>query len=166
MSLSETEVRPYLVQLDRLANNAAYTAQIYYEATKRLDALARRLVFLPSCASALAAFAVALGAYRWIGGISALASVMVATASYLGVDRKASAFRRTAGQMTALRHGISLVRDLATQEESLTTLDARTRQLSEEYREIVTSAEPTSNQDYETADARIKQGVLDDRPAS
>ncbi len=130
MSLTAVQVDPYLKELGRLQREALYSAQTYYEASKRLDALARRLVFLPSCASAVAAFAVAVGAWRWVGGVSALASVMVATATYVGVDRKGASYKRTANQMTALRHKVALAVNLARSEPSVDALAERTRVLA------------------------------------
>lgn len=160
MLLSEAQVRPYALQLEKVRSEALYSAQTYYEACKRLDSAARRLIFLPSCASAIAGFAVAIGAYRWIGGISALASVMVATASYIGVDRKAASYRRTAGQMTALRHRAALELDLA-REGTLEQLEQRTREASRDYQELVTTAEPTSNKDFALARKRIADGFFE-----
>ena len=160
MPLTEAQMRPYAVQLEKVRNEALYSAQTYYEASKRLDAAARRLIFLPSCASAIAGFAVAVGAFRWVGGISALASVMVATASYIGVDRKAASYRRTAGQMTALRHRVALELDLA-RESAVGELEQRTRDASRDYQELVATAEPTTNRDFDVARARIAGGLLD-----
>ncbi len=153
-------------QLQKLQTEALYSAQTYYEASKRLDGLSRRLVFLPSCASAIAASAVALGAHRWLGAVSALANVMIATATYVGVERKANSYKRTAGQLTALRHRLSLEIDLASTAESIETLDERTREASRTYQEIVMSAEPTDNKDYDAAEKRIKAGTFatPDRP--
>ncbi|NHC14138.1 SLATT domain-containing protein [Motilibacter deserti] len=157
---STTQTDALMKELERVRVEALYSAQAYYEASKRLERQARYLIFWPACVSAASAFAVAVGAPKWLGGVAALASIMAATANLMGADRKPAAYRKVAGEMTALRHKIALEIALAQFASSIQALEEITRRLAAEYQALASIAEPTSNRDYKSADKRIKAGVF------
>jgi hypothetical protein len=158
---SASELRPYAAELNKIYIDALYNSQAYFEASKRLARTARLLVFFPAILAAVAGFLVAVGLPQWIGAVSAVAGAMSATASYLGADRKAAAYTRTAQLFTQLRHDVRRTRDLAEVAASVAHLRASLESFSTRYSEIIGSAEPTDNKDFEVAQKRIAEGAFD-----
>ncbi|QKW16718.1 SLATT domain-containing protein [Verrucosispora sp. NA02020] len=146
-------------ELDRLYEDASYTAQTYFEAAKSADLWGKNVVFLPAVASAVASILVALGEPKQWGAIGAVAGAIAATAAFLGADRKASSLKDTARKFTVLRHAVRLERELSEgrKEEEL---EQALRGLRDQYDLIVSTNEIVSSRFFRKASKRLKGGVL------
>ncbi|MEV7984751.1 SLATT domain-containing protein [Micromonospora sp. NPDC085948] len=156
--MSERE-SPYVRELDRLYEDASYSAQTYFEAAKSAEAWGKSMVFGPALASALASFLVALGESKQWGAVGAVAGAIAATAAFLGADRKANSLKDTARKYTALRHSARLEKELSAS-RSDDDLDAVVRGLREQYSLIVSTNEVVASRFFKKAHTRIGAGVL------
>jgi hypothetical protein len=160
MAVTADESAPYILQLEKLFEDASYSAQAYFEAAKNAEIWGRAIVFLPAVLSAIAGIIVALGGAKEFGSAGAVAAAVAATASFLGTDRKASSFKDSARQFTQLRHRASLELDLSARASSEAQLEEIVRQLRSKYEDIIGVGEPTPGRAFRKAQKRIDQGVL------
>jgi len=160
MAVTTTDAEPYLTQLKKLNEDASYSAQAYFEAAKSAEVWGRAIVFIPAVLGAVAALIVALGGPKEFGAAGAVAGAVAATASFLGSDRKASAFKDSARQFTRLRHRASLELDLLPRAETEAKLNSVVRALRKEYEDIVSVGEPVPGRAFRKAQGRIGSGVL------
>jgi len=160
MAITTADATPYLIQLKKLTEDASYSAQAYFEATKAAEIWGRAIVFVPAVLGAIAALIVALGGPKEFGAAGAVAGAVAATASFLGTDRKASSFKDSARQFTRLRHRASLELDLSSRAETEANLDSVVRALRKEYEDVVSVGEPVPERAFRRAQKRISGGIL------
>jgi hypothetical protein len=159
-SLPES-MQPYAEVLDKLHSNATYSAQTYYESTKRAEFWGKAIVFAPAIVSALAGMFVALGADKSWGVASAMAGLVAATGSFLGAERKANSYKESARRYTQLRHEIEYTRSTIPTYSSVSDLALEVRKIKEQYQAIIDRDEPTPNRSFAKANKRIQAGVTD-----
>ncbi|MFD2415121.1 hypothetical protein [Amycolatopsis pigmentata] len=159
MADTDQPVAAYQKILDRLYDNATYSAQAYFEAAKGAEFLGKVIVFLPALMAACAGALVALDFSKAWGIAAAAAGLVSATGSFLGAERKAPSFRESARRYTQLRHKIASAADLATF-ASVKDLAEIVKKLEVEYSEIVGRDEPVSNRYFNRASRRVKRGKV------
>jgi hypothetical protein len=161
MALSKQTADPYVSQLQALSEDAAYSAQTYFEASKSAEFWGRAIVFVPALLGAIAGVIVALSGVREWGAVGAVAGAVAATASFLGSDRKAASFKDSAKKFTNLRHRATMEVELASRQSSEEDLAAVLRSLRKEYEAVVLVTEPAPSNAFSKAQSRIKAGVLE-----
>ncbi|WP_189274574.1 SLATT domain-containing protein [Kitasatospora griseola] len=145
-------------QLQEMHENCLYSAQAYFEASKRSERWGRLMIFLPACASATAGFMSALASRPIWGAVSAVAGAVAATASFLGGAKKSVDFLGSARAYTVLRHKIKLELQLISQVEEMDRIMEKVRILNDEYLQIVSTDSPVPNRSFELARKRIQRG--------
>ena len=160
MAVTIEEAAPYLLQLEKLNEDASYSAQAYFEAAKSAEIWARAIIFVPAVLAAIAALIVALGGAKEFGAVGAVAGAVAATASFLGTDRKASSFKDSGRQFTRLRHRASMELDLSARIDTEERLDTVVRALRKEYEDVISVSEPVPGRAFRKAQKRIGDGVL------
>jgi hypothetical protein len=150
----------YRTEFDRLYEDASYSAQTYYEASKSAEYWGHAIVYVPALIASVTSFLVILGLTKlWgVGGLTA--GIVTATSSFLGAETKASAFRQSGNAFTKLRHEARMWRDalvgLRPEAEAFEALN----KLRNEYAQIVDGIQIPSNRFFKKASRRIDQGVL------
>ncbi len=159
--MAVSEIHEKLVEECRnLYDDCNYTSLTYFAAAKSANRWAMGIIFWPAVVSAVAAFLVALNQPKQIGAVSAVASTVVATASYLGTGRRADSLRESASKLTVLRHKVRLEMSLASQLDD-TALESTVRDLRAEYANIVTANELVSDRFFTAAQKKIKAKTLE-----
>lgn len=161
MPISKEQAQPYIDVLERLYENATYSAQAYFEATKSAEFWGKTIVFVPAVASAVSGILTAFGFDKSWGAVSAVAGVIAATGSFLGAERKAPIFKDSARKYTQLRHQARLLQSLALERASTEQLAVEVERLGDSYQGIVAGDEPMPNRFFKRASNRIKTGVTD-----
>ncbi|MEU9045834.1 MULTISPECIES: hypothetical protein [unclassified Kitasatospora] len=145
-------------QLEEMHQNCLYSAQAYFEASKRAELWGRLMTFLPACTSAISGFISAMASHPEWGALSAVSGAVAATASFLGGTKKATDFLSSARSYTTLRHKIKLELRLVSAEIDLPGALDRLQKLNSEYLQIVSTDSPVPNRSFEFARRRIQQG--------
>lgn len=154
------DYKPYLDELDRAYSDALYSAQTYFEAAKSSRLWAKAIVFVPSVVATIVAFAISIGQPKWLGAVGAIASVVAATASFMGSIKTANTYENAAKRFTNTQHKIRLERSAMVNVKSIESLDRRVRELQDEYADIVLDAPAVSNRFFRRAQKRIGKGDL------
>ncbi|MEU5849240.1 hypothetical protein [Saccharopolyspora shandongensis] len=148
-------------ELERLYEDADFSAQSYFEAAKSAGFWARSIVFVPALLGACAALLVAVGAPKEWGALGAVAGAVAATSSFLGSTQRANSLLDSARKFTGIRHAARLELALASDSGDASALEAKLRSLRGEYNEIVLMSEPVPNRLFQRAAKRIRKGVLE-----
>lgn len=161
MSLTDAQRDSLEEQLKSMHENCLYSAQAYFEASKRADLWGRLMVFVPACLSAVSGFMTSFGSRPLWGALSAVAGAVAATAAFLGTTKKAADFLSSARAYTILRHKINLELRFLSVDAELNFQDARSRveDLNIEYTQIVSADAPVPNRSFSVASRRIDQGA-------
>jgi hypothetical protein len=150
----------YQAEFNRIYEDASYSAQTYYEASKSAQFWGRAIVYVPALIASATSLMVILGLSKlWsIGGVTA--GIVSATSSFLGAETKSAAFRQSGNAFTRLRHEARLWRDafveVRLEAEAFDTLN----KLRNEYAQIVDGIQLPSNRFFKKASRRIGQGIL------
>lgn len=161
--MTVSEVHKKLVEeCQTLYEDCNYTSLTYFAAAKSADRWAKGIIFWPAVASAVAAFLVALDQPAQIAAVSAVASAVVATASYLGTGRRADSLLESARKLTVLRHKVRLEMSLASRLDD-TALESTIRDLRAEYATIVEANELVPDRFFTAAQRKIKSNILEYR---
>lgn len=148
-------------EFSKIAEDANYSAQAYYEASKGAEFWGKTIVFLPAVLAAVSSFLVALGLSKLWAVVSAVSAVITATASFLGAQRQAASFRATGNSFTKIRHNARMwydsLADIEPEDEVRTTLV----RLRKEYDAAIDQLELPSNRYFNRARRRIGSGILD-----
>ncbi|MGI9062770.1 MAG: hypothetical protein ACR2FQ_02975 [Pseudonocardiaceae bacterium] len=161
MALSKQAIEPYVSQLYTIREDAAYSAQSYFEAAKSAEFWGRAIVFVPALLGAIAGIIVALGGTREWGAVGAVVGAVAATASFLGSDRKSGSFKDSARQFTKLRHRAAMEIKLAARKATESELEGTLRSLRRDYDSVVNASDPVPNRAFTKAKRRINAGVLE-----
>ncbi|MEU5246042.1 hypothetical protein AB0G81_18315 [Streptomyces asoensis] len=159
MSLTDSQFEALKNQLESMHGNCLYSAQAYFEASKRAELWGRLMVFMPACISAISGFMSSLGDRAFWGGIAAVAGAVAATASFLGATKKASDFLTSARAYTILRHKVKLELQFLSAEADYGEVRRRVEELNAEYTQIVAIDIPVPNRSFGVASRRIEQGA-------
>ena len=151
----------YRSEFDKLAEDANYSAQTYYEASKAAEFWGRAIVFLPALLAAVASLLVTFGLSRLWGAVGALSAAIIATASFLGTQRQATAFRASGNNFTKIRHEARMWRDSLVEIQPETEILEALKELRKEYASAIDQIELPSNRYFAKASKRIERGVLD-----
>lgn len=101
MDETKLDVRSlYKSEFSKLVEDANYSAQTYYEASKAAEFWGKSVVFFPALLAAVASLLVALGLSKMWGAVAAVSAAITATASFLGTQRQAAAFRASGNSFT------------------------------------------------------------------
>jgi hypothetical protein len=147
-------------EFSRIAEDANYSAQSYYEASKGAEFWGKTIVFLPAVVAAVSSFLVALGQSRLWGVVSAVSAVITATASFLGAQRQAVSFRASGNSFTKIRHNARMWCDSLVDIESEDESKAALMRLRKEYDTAIDQLELPSTHYFKRASKRIASGVL------
>lgn len=147
-------------EFSKIAEDAAYSAQTYYEASKGAEFWGKAIVFLPAVLAAVSSFLVAQGQSRVWGVVGALAAAITATASFLGAERQAAVFRATGNSFTRIRHNARMWCDSLVEMEAESDASAALKGLRREYDAVVDQLELPGNWYFKKARKRIGGGVL------
>ncbi|MFF3936025.1 SLATT domain-containing protein [Streptomyces phaeofaciens] len=159
MSLTDSQFEALKNQLESMHGNCLYSAQAYFEASKRAELWGRLMVFMPACVSAISGFMSSLGDRAFWGGISAVSGAVAATASFLGATKKASDFLTSARSYTILRHKVKLELQFLSAEADYSETRRRVEELNSEYTQIAATDIPVPNRSFGVASRRIEQGA-------
>lgn len=151
---------PYVSEMDKLYEDATYSAQSYFEAAKSAEFWGKAIIFIPAIASAVAALLVALDMPKQWGSVGAIAGAVAATASFLGSDKRATAYKETGRRFTELRHEVRLERSLVSRRQNEVEIEDKLRSLRREYGAIVVTSELVGNRFFARAKQRIEGGAL------
>ena len=151
----------YKSEFDRLVEDANYSAQTYYEASKAAEFWGRSIVFFPALLAAVSSLLVTFGLSRLWGAVAALSAAITATASFLGTQRQAAAFRASGNNFTKIRHEARMWRDSLVEIQPESEILAALKELRKEYASAVDQVELPSNHYFAKASKRIEQGFLD-----
>ncbi|MBP2707351.1 SLATT domain-containing protein [Microbispora sp. RL4-1S] len=160
MTSPDDELRPYLIELERLYEDASYSAQSYFEAAKSAEFWGKAIVFIPAVVTAATSLLIALGGDKQWGAVGAVAGAVAATASFLGSGKQVSSYKDSGRRFTELRHKARMERTLAIKKPSETDLEKQLRTLRKEYGEVVSSSELIPNRLFKRVQRRIGAGVL------
>ncbi|MGC4847686.1 hypothetical protein ACLQ3F_10630 [Micromonospora sp. DT15] len=144
----------------RLYEDCNYSSLTYFNAAKSAELWGKGVVFGPAVVSALASLLVAFNQPRQLSALGAVASAVVATATFLGAGKRADSLKDSAKRLTALRHRVRLEMVLAPGRESDAT-ERIIRELREEYFAIIAMNEVVSDRFFKRAQDQINKGVLE-----
>ncbi|GHJ14065.1 MULTISPECIES: SLATT domain-containing protein [unclassified Micromonospora] len=144
----------------RLYEDCNYSSLTYFNAAKSAEFSAKAIVFWPAVISALASLLVALNQPREWSAVSALASAVVATATFLGAGKRADSLKESAKKLTVLRHKVRLEMALSPDRDS-EMLERVVRGLREEYGAIVATNETVSDRFFKLAQKQMDKKVLE-----
>ena len=162
MDETKLDVRSlYKSEFGKLVEDANYSAQTYYEASKSADFWGKSIVFFPALLAAIASLLVTLGLSRLWGAVGAVSAAITATASFLGTRRQAAAFRASGNTFTKIRHEARMWHDSLVQIQPEDDILRALKELRKEYASAVDQIELPSNRYFTRAGKRIGQGVLD-----
>ncbi|QOV35253.1 hypothetical protein IM697_35070 [Streptomyces ferrugineus] len=161
MPLTDAQHESLKEQLQSMHGNCLYSAQTYFEASKRAELWGRLMVFLPACVSAVSGFMTSIGPRSFWSALAAVAGSVAATASFLGATKKAADFLSSARSYTILRHKIKLEMQFLSLDPDVTFDEARSRVelLNTEYTQIISSDIPSPNRSFSVASKRIEEGM-------
>lgn len=151
----------YRSEFGKLAEDANYSAQTYYEASKAAEFWGRSIVFFPALLAAAASLLVTFGLSRLWGAVATLAAAITATASFLGTQRQAAVFRASGNSFTKIRHDARMWHDSLVEIQSESEIFRVLKDLRKEYASAIDQIELPSNRYFAKAQRRIKQGALD-----
>jgi hypothetical protein len=145
----------------RIEDDCTYTGQTHFEMAAMKSRSAKGwLVFLPSMVSASSGLAVALGVAGWVGAFAALAGTISAVATFLGVDKEATAHEMAGKLLTQLKHEARALREADAPDLSVESLAAQVRVLTNRYGAFVASLPVTDNKAFQRVRARLKARAL------
>ncbi|MEW2358269.1 hypothetical protein [Spirillospora sp. NPDC029432] len=147
-------------ELERLYEDASYSAQTYFEAAKSAAFWGKTFILFPALTSSASSFVVALGWSKSWGTLGAIAGAVAATAVFLGSDRRANSYLKSAKGFTDIRHAARLEMNLAQTTSEATELETRLRTLRSDYSAISSETDPASNRFFRKSQKRINRGVL------
>ncbi|MEV1109394.1 SLATT domain-containing protein [Micromonospora sp. NPDC049751] len=147
-------------EYSRLYEDCNYSSLTYFNAAKSTDFWAKNVVFVPAVVSAAASLLVALGQSKQWAAVSALASAIVATATFMGSSKRADSLKDSAKRLTNLRHKVRLEMALAP-DRDLEELERTIRDLRDEYSAIVASNETVSDRFFTRAQKQMSKEVLE-----
>jgi hypothetical protein len=152
----------YRVEFGKLAEDASYSAATYYDASKAADFWGRVIVFIPALVAAAASLLVALGLSRLWSVVSVLSAAVTATASFLGTQQRAAAFRVAGNSFTKIRHDARMWHDSLVEIQPESEIVAALKELRKEYALVIDSIEfLPSNRYFTKAQKRIGHGVFE-----
>jgi hypothetical protein len=139
----------------RLEDDCTYTGMTHFEMAAQKGRAAKGwLVLLPSMVSAGSGLAVALAAPGWVGAFAALAGVISAVATFLGVDKEATAHEMAGKLLTQLKHEARALREADDLDDD--GFAAQLRVLQNRYGAFVASLPVTDNKAFQKVRARLK----------
>ncbi len=151
---------PMWAKCRSIEENSLYNAQTHFEEARRRTVWSRWLLIGPSLLSFGAGTAVALGAPRPVGVLALVGGLIAGLAGALDISQNVYRHIQAGNAFTALRHDAETLRitfgPLKTDDE----LVAAIRELHDRYNTLVSSTDTTSQRAFETARARIHQGVF------
>ncbi|WP_433151204.1 SLATT domain-containing protein [Actinomadura nitritigenes] len=159
-------IKNIIAELDRLYDDASYSAQSYFEAAKSAALWGKTFILFPALVSSLSSFVIALGWSKSWGTLGAIAGAVAATAAFLGSDKKANSHLNSARNFTDIRHAARLEMSLAQGSTNVGQLEEKLRALRAEYSAVNSGIEPISNRFFRKAQKRIDGGVLSYEEAS
>jgi hypothetical protein len=151
----------YRSEFGKLVEDANYSAQTYYEASKAAEFWGKSIVFIPALLATVASLLVTLGLSRLWGAVGALSAAIAATASFLGTQRQAAAFRASGNIFTKIRHEARMWHDSLVEIQPESEILGALKELRKEYASAVDQIELPSNRFFTKASKRIERGVLD-----
>lgn len=152
--------KPLLDKCRAIEENALYTAQAHFEEAKRQALWNRWLVIGPSVLSFGAGAAVALGAPKPLGVLALVGGLIAGLAGALDVSQGVYRHNQAGNAFTALRHDAEALRVTFAQMKTDGELIAAVELLHDRYATLTASTDVTSQTAFETARARIRQGVF------
>lgn len=150
-----------LAACQRIEENCLYTGQTHFEMALQKGKRAKGwLVLLPSSISSISGLIVALGAPGWLGAFAAVSGLVSGVASFLGVDKEATAHETAGKLLTQLRHEVRALADTYSPDMPLEHFAAQVRALENRYGAFVASLPLTENKTFEKVRAKIKSGTF------
>jgi hypothetical protein len=162
--VSETNVNArvlYKAEFAKLAEDASYSAQTYYEASKAAEFWGKSIVFIPALLAAASSLLVTLGLSRLWSVVGVLSAAIAATASFLGTQRQAAAFRVSGNSFTKLRHDAQMWHDSLVEIQPETEIVRVLKSMRKEYASAIDDIELPGNRYFIKAQKRIEQGALE-----
>ncbi|MEE6260194.1 hypothetical protein [Plantactinospora sonchi] len=147
-------------ECENLYEDCNYTSLTYFNAAKSSDFWGKAIIFWPAVISSVASLLVSLNQPKQWGAVSAIASAVVATASFLGASKRADPLKDSAKRLTVLRHAVRLELALA-MERDTDTLEKTVRDLRAEYGAIVASNELVPDRFFKRSQGQMRHGVLE-----
>lgn len=145
-------------EVERLEESCLHLAQAQFESATRKGARGRTwLVLIPGVVTAIVGVAVAVGGPAALGALAALAGITTAVASFLGVDRDASAHELAGKVLTGLRHEARFLREATALGLSDDQYHAEIKRLSDRYNSYQLSQPTPDPKAYAVARASIKE---------
>lgn len=158
MAQDEREIAHLLEECRTVAENCLYTAQSHFEAVNPTRWRARLLLVIPAVVAAASGFLTAIGLPKWIGAFGAVAGLVVAVASILGVDREPAYHQQAGNLLTALRHEARALAETYWRELTRDQIFAEVRRINDRYNCLVQALECTDSKAFDRARKRIKAG--------
>jgi hypothetical protein len=155
-----SHVELYRAEFNRLYEDASYSAQTYYEASKGAEFLGRAIVYVPALLASVSSLLIILGLSKDWGAVGIASGIVSATSSFLGTERKAAAFRHSGNSFTKLRHEARLWRDTLVETRPETEAIDALKKLRSDYNEVVEVIELPGNHFFKKASRRITKNVL------
>ena len=144
-------------ELTRLEESCLYLAQAQFETATRKSGRARTLlVLIPGLVAAVAGAAVAVGGPVALGALAALAGLATSVASFLGVDRDASAHELAGKVLTSLRHEARFLREATATGTTDAEYHAEIKRLSDRYNSFQLSQPTPDPEAFEAARESVK----------
>jgi hypothetical protein len=145
----------------RLEENCLYTSQTHFEMASQKATRAKGwMVLLPSAISSVSGLIVALGAPGWVGAFAAIAGVVSGVATFLGVDKDATAHEMAGKLLTQLRHEARALSDTYSPDMPVDRFAADLRALENRYGAFVASLPLTDDKAFEKVRGKIKSGTF------
>lgn len=154
-------VEHLLTACKTIEENCLYTAQTHFVLASRTTTARTAFLVFPAVVSALAGALVAIGFTPYLGVVGALGGMISAVASVLGVDKPPLNHRHAANLFTALRHQARSLHETFWREMPKDTLVAEVKRLEERYSTLLQTLEPTDDEAFQIARARIKEKLFE-----
>ncbi|MGI5212923.1 hypothetical protein [Plantactinospora sp. CA-290183] len=147
-------------EFENLYEDCNYTSLTYFNAAKSADFWGKAIVFWPAVVSSIASLLVSLNQPKQWSALSAIASAIVATASYLGANKRADPLKDSAKKLTVLRHKVRLELALV-MERDAENLETLVRDMRSEYAAIVSANELVPDRFFKRSQRQMQCGVLE-----
>lgn len=155
------DVGHLVAECKKIEENCLYTGQTHFAMAASSGRKVKVwLMLIPSIIGAGSGLAVALGAPTWIGAFAAFTGIVTSVATFLGIDRESIAHETAGKLLTQLRDETRALREAYSPNMTPEQFATDVRALGNRYRAFVASLPLTSDDAFEKARKKVKDGVF------
>lgn len=144
-----------------VAENSLYTAQAHFSMAARTSGYSKLFFLFPAVVAGISGILTSVGLPGWFGAFGSAAGLVIAVATFLGVDQKEMAHKTAGNLFTCLRHEARALHETFHPHLTDEQLLVEVRLLSDRYNSLVLVTEVSNKKAFEEARKKIKSRVFD-----